>query len=106
MSIIESMVKGDVERSSKFPILFAATYMGDFNLQPSGEIPLPSVAPIPANSNIAPDAIVATRPFQSRWDKIFESMKISESMISIRAHDTIDASGPAPPGLAFASMVS
>ena len=30
--------------------------------------------PIPPNRNVAPEAITATRPFQTRWEKLFDSL--------------------------------
>ena len=74
MSSVESMASKDMLDAAEHPHMFAATYMGDFNLQPHGELPHPLSSPTPVNRNVAPDAIVSTRPFQARWEKIFEGM--------------------------------
>ena len=50
---IKVMARKDVSLPIDKLHLFAATYIGDFDLQPLGELPLPTSAPIPPNKNVA-----------------------------------------------------
>ena len=74
MSKIEKMAFRDMKDAAEHPHAFAASYMGDFNLPPQGELPHLLASPTPANSNVAPDPTPSTRPFQARWEKMFEGM--------------------------------
>ena len=74
MSQIESLANKDMKDAAERPHLFAACYMGDFNLQPAGELPLMLASPTPVNKNVSPDPSASTRPLQARWEKLFEGM--------------------------------
>ena len=51
--VFEAMARKGVSLPIDKLYFFAATYMGDFDLQPLGELPLPTSAPIPPNKNVA-----------------------------------------------------
>ena len=71
---VEKVIRGDISKSREAPCEFCSVSIGDFNLQPAGVLPLPTLAPIPPNENVGPQAIVSTRPFQARWEKLFQDL--------------------------------
>ena len=67
MRSIESLVNEDVRMSNNDPEHHCSIYMGDFNLTPKGSTPFVMSNPIPPNRNVAPDANLATRPYQTQF---------------------------------------
>ena len=71
MTHVEKQITLDLRKSQSNPFQHCSILMGDFNLSPPGSVPFVLSNPIPPNRNVAPLAIASSRPFQSRWEKLF-----------------------------------